>query len=184
MRKHPKVERSQYIGQGMEVDTIRGSRQKAALAIVRHAVEVHPEGSLFRADMHIRGGNMTVATDVTQLENAPFVYLPRAMERVRIRHANERSLVVRKVQVVSPQGVRNPVRYTNQRGSIDIVTDLLTQFGVDDGVFGESGHTIHVLPFSANDKISGLSVCILIIEIGILPQEFQEFRLSPEFVQS
>lgn len=34
------------------------------------------------------------------------------------------------------------------------------------------------------DKITGLSVCILIVEIGILPQEFKEFRLSPEFVQN
>ena len=70
---------------------------------------------------------------VGDVERAGLMDLPRAFEMIRIRQADVGALVVGEIQVVPAQAVGDPVRHTDQRGSLYVVADAGVCGGRDDG---------------------------------------------------
>ena len=72
-----------------------------------------------------RIGLRAVENGVADLQNAGLVDLPRSMQRVGVRQAYVCAFVMREIQVVAAERMRDPARNANYGRSVDVIAERL-----------------------------------------------------------
>ena len=154
--ENPEVGVPEDLLAGLEVDPIPANGHPGALAaLLRDPVVVHANLASIPIDVYVRGCDVVRLMGVgekrvLQVQHAGAVGGPGPLEIVGVGHADVLSLVVRKVQVVGPQGLRKPVGYADQRGSVYVSPDPVVQLRGDNRVRREA--------FDSQDKLPACRV--------------------------
>ena len=166
-----KVRVAEDLRAGLEADSVRGHRDPGALlAVVDHAVVVHPNLAAVVVDMHVGRrdvgmemvlldrprrfaalpladcrGVRTLGGEVRILEREGprRVHAPRPGERVREGEPDVRTLVIGKVEVIAAERLLDPVGDPNERGAVDVRAHPIVHVGSDDRLVGESCNLHH-----------------------------------------
>ena len=120
---------------GREVDAISRDRDIAVLARVSRAlsVEIHADPTLRVIHVHVgRGDVVPLALQILDPQRAGSVDSPRTRQAICEGQPDRTSAVVRKVEVVAAQPVREPFGRKDRRRTVEVTT-LVT-----------GGHTIQI----------------------------------------
>src|SRR4029453_12404093 len=85
-------------------------------------------------DMHVRGGHMAGKQGLPEWQDSLPVDRPGSLQLVAIGKTEILAVVVRKVQVVAPKGLLNPVRDVDERRAVDIVAHAVVHMRADNGI--------------------------------------------------
>ena len=121
---------------------LRQSRVRPLFPSPRGLVEVHAQPALRRVDVHVGAGDVVEAGAPVHVQDPGLgEHRPRPREVVGPGHAQVVPSVVGEVEVVAPQGPRDPRGHADQGRSVDVGSAPALQAretGVDDGLGGEA----------------------------------------------